>query len=128
MQLYPRCANYEAWLNSGPIDYLYKESPQRFRFITTAKFSSVDLKENIEHCINILKKFNGEVIVVDLSRQELMFQAVRVCVTNLQPIIYPNPRLSKRFFEVPVKIGHREHELHREEIKLRQLCGMRWKK
>ncbi len=127
MQLYPRCANYEAWLNSGPIDYLYKEGPQRFKFIGTTDFSSADLKENIEHCVNILKKFNGEVIVVDLSRQELMFPAVRVCVTNLQPIIYPNPRLSKRFFEVPVKMGYRDHELKAEEIELRQLCGMRWK-
>jgi thioglycine synthase len=128
MQLYPRCANYEAWLNSGPIDYLYQEGPRRIKSIAATDSCSADLKENIEHCVNILKKFNAEVVVVDLGRQELMFPVVRVCVTNLQPIIYPNPRLSTRFFEVPVKTGYRDRQLKPEEMELRELCGMRWKK
>jgi len=129
LQLYPRCENYKQWLNSGHISYLYDKSEKRIKFSALEDLSSDDLKENILSCVAILKEFEAEVIVVDLSRKEMVFPVVRVCVTNLQPVVFgQSPRLSQRIFEVPLILGHRNHALKPEDIKPRNLCGMMWKK
>jgi hypothetical protein len=56
----------------------------------------------------------------------MKFPVVRVCVTNLQPIMLAHaPRFSRRLFEVPVLMGYRDRPLGPEEIVLRELCGYR---
>ena len=126
LQLYPRSFNYQQWLDSGPIDHLYAESTRKTRLSAFANQSSIDLKENINWCVQMLKGFDAEVIVVDLSRPELIFSAVRVCITNLQPIMYSqNPRISKRLYDVPVTMGCRERALGLDDIKFRQILGYR---
>jgi thioglycine synthase len=126
LQLYPRCANYQEWLKSGPIDHLYRQGSRKVRLSAFAGASDTDLKENINRCVETLKKFDAEVIVVDISRPELSFSVVRICVTNLQPLMYAgNPRVSRRLCEVPVILGWRENTLKPEDIKFRQLPGYR---
>ena len=125
LQLYPRCINFDDWVNSGSIDHLYKKSAIELNFEEIVDLSVPDLKSNIEKCIEILKKFDAEVIVVNLSRPEVVFPVVRVLVTNLQPIINcSNPRFSKRLFEVPVIMSWRKTKLRPGEINLRNLCGI----
>jgi len=126
IQLYPRCGNYDTWLGSGPIDYLHDPSCEAMRARPDGGFEWDDLKPAIENCVDVLRRCGAEVIVVDLSRPEMKFPVVRVCVTNLQPIILPYaPRFSRRLFEVPVLMGYRDCPLRPEEIVLRELCGYR---
>lgn len=126
IQGYPRCANYDTWLSSGPIDYLHEPFGEAARARPDGGFECDDLKQAIENCVDVLRGCGAEVIVVDLSRPEMKFPVVRVCVTNLQPIILPYaPRFSTRLFEVPVLMGYRDRALRPEEIVLRELCGYR---
>lgn len=124
LQMYPQCKNYEEWLNSGPLEHYYKKSNRKANFNVIPDFSSNDLKANIKTCINILKKFNAEVIVVDLSIPEMMFPVVKVLITNLQPLSYQlNQRLSQRLFTVPVNMKYRKSKIKKADLTIRELCG-----
>ena len=126
IQLYPRCGNYDTWMGSDPIDHLREPSCEAMRARPDGGFECDDLKPAIEYCVDLLGRFGAEVIVVDLSRPEMKFPVVRVCVTNLQPIMLAHaPRFSRRLFEVPVLMGYRDRPLGPEEIVLRELCGYR---
>jgi ribosomal protein S12 methylthiotransferase accessory factor YcaO len=122
--LYPRCKNYEEWLNSRSLEHYYKKSNREVNFDVIPDISLNDLKANIKTCISILNKFNAEVIVVDLSIPEMTFPVVRVLVTNLQPLSYRlNLRLSQRLFTVPVSMKYRKSKIKKEDLTIRELCG-----
>jgi len=126
VQLLPPSANHEGWLRSG--------SPERYaaRFSSAIPFddlkslASSDLKENIERCVAILNGIGSEVIVVDMSLPDIPFPVVRVLATGLQPLFHQGDmRLSRRFFEVPFKLGLRAAPRAPADIKIWPLCGYR---
>jgi thioglycine synthase len=126
IQLYPRCANYEAWIGSASMDHYCRPGKSRIPFSGLADLSTDDLKTNIETCVDILRGFQAEVIVVDLSLPELPFSMARVCATRLQPYCnIDNQRLSQRMFEVPGRLGFSQSESGIGEFKIRALCGFR---
>ncbi len=125
-QHFPRCANYEEWLNSGSLDHYHQKGDHEVQFSSIPDLSSDDIKANINLCVDILRKVRAEVFVVDLSLPEMFFPVVRVCVTNLQPYCNrENQRFSRRLFNVPAKLGYRDHPLKTDEIQIRALCGYR---
>jgi ribosomal protein S12 methylthiotransferase accessory factor len=124
IQLYPRSKNYREWMASSPISHLHREGKEGKRFSDIPDLSASSLRKNINICVRLLEIRGSEVIVVDLSLPEIEFPVVRVCATNLQPLIIPGcMRLSRRLFDVPVELGYREKPLQPADIKYRALCG-----
>lgn len=126
VQLLPPSANHEGWLRSGsPERYAARFSPA-IPFDDLKSLASSDLKDNIERCVAILNGIGSEVIVVDLSLPDIPFPVVRVLATGLQPLFHQGDmRLSRRFFEVPVKLGLRAEPRAPDDIKIWPLCGYR---
>ena len=84
----------------------------------------LNIKENIEILVSILKEIESEVIAVDLSQSEIPFPSVRIMATKLQPYINKDSlRLSQRFFDVPVKLGFRNQPILKSEVKIWPICG-----
>lgn len=59
---------------------------------------------------------NGDVIVVNLTRDEFKIPTVRVIVEGLQRISEPLISVQKRLFELPQKLGYREDKLTYREL------------
>lgn len=126
IQLLPPSVHHQEWLLSG--------SPDRYRMRSAAPISleempglaSADLKENIGTCLNILSEAGSEVILADLSLPDLPFRVVRVLATQLQPLIHDRDRrLSRRFFQVPVRLRHRTRPALSTNIRFWPLVGYR---
>lgn len=126
VQLLPPSVNHEGWLRSGSPECYAARPSRAIPFDDLKSSASSDLKENIERCVAILNGIGSEVIVVDLSLPDIPFPAVRVLATGLQPLFHQGDmRLSRRFFEVPVKLGLRAEPLAPADIKIWPLCGYR---
>jgi YcaO-like protein with predicted kinase domain len=124
VQLLPPSINQAEWLAAGAHERHAKLGPATMTVHDLKNLSMADLKENIEKCIAILNGIGSEVIVVDLSLPDIPFPAVRVLATGLQPLLHKNDmRLSRRFFEVPVKLGLRAQPLAPANITIWPLCG-----
>jgi oxazoline/thiazoline synthase len=86
------------------MEYVYPDSAKRSRskqeFICQA---ADDFMKDIEFCVEILKKHNMEMLLVDLTRPDVNLHVVRVIVPGLAHFW---PRFgTKRLFDVPVKMG-----------------------
>jgi ribosomal protein S12 methylthiotransferase accessory factor len=124
IQLLPPAHNHRGWLRSGsPRRYAAKPSAW-MRFDKLKSLATADLRDNIRVCVAILKSVGADVIVVDLGLPEIPFPAVRVLVPGLQPVLHRSDmRLSRRFFEVPVKLGLRTRPRDPAGVKIWPLCG-----
>ncbi len=126
IQVLPPSINHEGWLRSGSPERYAAPPSREISFDDLKSLASPGLKENIEKCVAILKDVGSEVIVVDLSLSDIPFPAVRVLATGLQPLFHESDmRLSRRFFEVPVKLGVRAEPRREADIKIWPLCGYR---
>lgn len=126
VQAYPRCGNYEEWIGSGPIAHLRDPGERTVPFSTLRDLTAAGIGDCIDRCVGLLEKLGCEVIVVDLSRPETGFATVRVCVTDLQPLVMlRGPRLSRRLVEVPQRLGLPSSGLTAGTFVPRALCGMR---
>jgi len=126
VQAYPRSGNYEEWIGSGPIAHLREPSERTVPFSSLPDLARGGIAECIGRCVGLLGELGCEVIVVDLTRPETGFATVRVCVTDLQPLVMlRGPRLSRRLFEVPGRLGFAPSGLTPETFAPRVLCGMR---
>jgi ribosomal protein S12 methylthiotransferase accessory factor len=124
VQLLPPSINQEEWLASGASERYAARSVTAMAIDDLENLATEDLKDNIERSVAILKEFGSEVIVVDLSLPDVRFPAVRVLATVLQPLLHQGDmRLSRRFFEVPVRLGLRAEPLAPADIKMWPLCG-----
>jgi ribosomal protein S12 methylthiotransferase accessory factor YcaO len=126
VQMLPPSASYKAWFESGSPQFFQSQFPEEIQFSSIRNLATNDIKENIEKCVSILREIGSEVFVVDLSRSDIPFPAVRVLATRLQPRLNADSmRLSDRFSEVPVKLGFRKQPLPISDIKLWSICGYR---
>jgi len=126
VQMLPPSVNHQRWLKSGAPQFFQAELPEIIPFGSIPNISTRDILENIQICVDALKAIGSEVFVVDLSRQDIPFPAVRVLATRMQPRLNRDSmRLSDRFFEVPVKLGFRVEPLPVSDIRLWPICGYR---
>ena len=126
VQLLPPSANHEGWLRSGAPERYAARPSRAIPFNDLISSASTDIRENIDRCVAILKELGSEVIVADLSLPDVPFPAVRVLATGLQPLFHKGDmRLSRRFYEVPVKLGLRAEPRAPADIKIWPLCGYR---
>lgn len=126
IQVLPPSMNHAGWLRSGS-PRRYAGGPRtRMRFEEMTGLAADDLKISVETCVKILRGIGSEVVVVDLSRPDVPFPAVRVLATRLQPVLRKTDRrFSPRFFEVPVSLGLRKRPRRPASVKLWPLCGYR---
>lgn len=86
--------------------------------------ASVDVKENIETCVERLARLDLEVIVVEITTpdmKELGFRVVKVLVPGMQPIDFGVrwPHLGgHRIYEAPVRMGYRRAKAQPWELNL----------
>jgi thioglycine synthase len=126
VQMLPPSGNHKAWLKSGAPQFFKSVPPDEIDFGAVKNSATDEIRENIEICVSMLKDIGSEVFVVDLSRHDIPFPAVRVLATRLQPRLNEDSmRLSKRFFEVPVKLGFKDYQSTISDIKLWPICGYR---
>ena len=126
VQMLPPSANHKAWLKSGAPGFFKAACPDEIDFGAIKDYATDDIRDNIEICVSILKDIGSEVFVVDLSRPDIPFPTVRVLATHLQPRLNQDSmRLSKRFFEVPVKLGFKDRQTTISDVKLWPICGYR---
>jgi ribosomal protein S12 methylthiotransferase accessory factor len=126
VQMLPPSVNHKAWLKSGAPQFFQSEMSDEIHFSSIINSSTNDIRENIESCISIMKGIGSEVFVVDLSQPDIPFPAVRVLATQLQPRLREDSlRFSKRFFDVPVKLGFRSQQTTISDIKFWSICGYR---
>jgi ribosomal protein S12 methylthiotransferase accessory factor YcaO len=126
VQMLPPSASHKAWFDSGSPQFFQSPFPEEIQFSDIRNLATNDLRENIEKCVSLLKDIGSEVFVVDMSRTDIPFPAVRVLATQLQPRLdVDSMRLSKRFSEVPVKLGFRKQPVPIPDIKLWSICGYR---
>ena len=126
VQVLPPSVNHAGWLRSGSPERYDRAPADVVRFADLKGSTGPDLRKTIEACVEILRSVGSEVLVVDLSLPEIPFPSVRVLVTGLQPIVHREDlRLSRRFFEVPVKLGLRKRPRRPASVKLWPLCGYR---
>lgn len=126
IQVLPPSINHDGWLRSDSPGRYAARPAREIRFGDLKNLASSDLKENIERSVAVLKDAGCEIIVVDLSLPDVPFPAVRVLATGLQPLLHEDDRrLSRRFFDVPVKLGFRDRPLEPAEVRIWPLCGYR---
>ncbi len=126
VQLLPPSVNQQEWLLSGAAQRFEERAPVSVTCRGLENLVAEDLKENIDTCLAILARSGSEVIVVDLSLPELPFPVVRVLVTGLQPIIHTGDRrYSRRFFEVPEKLGIQASHPNPESLPIWPIVGYR---
>jgi ribosomal protein S12 methylthiotransferase accessory factor len=126
VQMLPPSVNHKGWLRSGAPQFFQTEFPEMIPFGSITNIATSDILENIRVCVDALKAVGSEVFVVDLSRPDIPFPAVRVLATRMQPRLNRDSmRLSDRFFEVPVKLGFRKEPLPVSEVRLWPICGYR---
>jgi len=126
VQMLPPSVNHKEWIKSGAPQFFQTEFPEVIPFGSIPNIATNDILENIEICVDALKEIGSEVFVVDLSRPDIPFPAVRVLATRLQPRLNEDSlRLSDRFFEVPVKLGFHHRQRTASEIQLWPICGYR---
>lgn len=126
LQVLPPSVNHDEWLRSGSPGHYAGPIPADAAAGNHEGPESPDLTENIETCVSILKDIGSEVIVVDLSLPDIPFPVVRVLAAGLQPLLHESDmRLSRRFFDVPVKLGFRDRPRDPADVKIWPLCGYR---
>ncbi len=126
VQLLPPVVNHEEWIRSGSPRRFEAEPEKSVRLKDLGNLTVGDLGQAIETCVKILSADGSEVIVVDLSLPDIPFPTVRVLVTGLQPLIHNGDmRLSRRFFEVPVKLGHRSQAADPAGVEIWPIVGYR---
>jgi thioglycine synthase len=126
VQVLPPSAYHEEWYRSCSLGRYTCEAADERALADVANLASNDLKRNVEICVERLAEAGAEVIVVDLSVDGWPFPAVRVLAPGLQPIMRGGDRrLSRRLFEVPVKLGLRGAPLDPGEVRFRPICGYR---
>ncbi|MBN2763640.1 MAG: YcaO-like family protein [Bacteroidales bacterium] len=124
IQLLPPSYNHTGWYNSGAPQFYSGNPADEIQFDTIKNKATVNIRENIKILVSLLKEIDSEVIVVDLSRPDIPFAAVRVLATKLQPYIHKDAvRLSDRFFNVPVKLGFRRCPVPVSDVKIWPVCG-----
>jgi ribosomal protein S12 methylthiotransferase accessory factor len=124
IQLLPPSFNHKKWLKSGAPQFYLSNLNDEIHFDALKNQATLNIKENIERLVSILKEIDSEAIVVDLSQPDIPFPSVRVLATKLQPIIRKDSvRLSQRFFDVPVKLGLRSRPIPKSEVKIWPICG-----
>jgi len=126
VQLLPPTSNQEEWYRLGDPGRYLEKTPVPVSLSSIPDRASPDLKTNIEICVDFLRAAGAEIIVVDLSLTGLPFPAVRVLAPGLQPLARDKDRrFSRRFFDVPVKLGLRDTPIAPDEVRIWPLCGYR---
>ena len=124
VQMLPPGFNLEKWQKSGMPQFYMSHRSNEMSFNELKNLATSDIKKNIEKCVSILSEFGSEVLVVDLSHPDIPFPTVRVLATRLQPVMRRDSmRLSRRFFDVPVKLGLRNKPRRAADVKFWPLCG-----
>jgi ribosomal protein S12 methylthiotransferase accessory factor YcaO len=124
IQLLPPSNNHKKWLKSGSPQFYLSSLSDEIHFTVLKNRATLNIKENIEILVSILKEIESEVIAVNLSQSEIPFPSVRIMATKLQPYINKDSlRLSQRFFDVPVKLGFRNQPILKSEVKIWPICG-----
>ena len=126
VQLLPPAFNHGEWVRSG--------SPRRYEKRTGIPISfhdfmnpvPSDFRMAIETCVEALSRVGSEVIVVDLILPDIPFPTVRVLATGLQPLLHEGDmRFSRRFFEVPVILGHHCRSADPGRVRIWPIVGYR---
>ena len=114
------------WLKYCSIKHLHTKSKTGMNMSDIVDVSSkYDLKDNISTIVDILSQHNADVLVVNLSNENIPFPVVRVIIPTLQPADnHENPRFSKRLFEIPKKLGYRKDMPKKEEFMMGPFCGL----
>jgi ribosomal protein S12 methylthiotransferase accessory factor YcaO len=124
VQLLPPAVNGAGWKRWGRPRFFRSQPALQISLDSMKNRATADIKKNIERCISILAKIGSEVVVVDLPHPEIPFPTVRILATGLQPILRKNSmRLSRRFFEVPIKLGFRRTPFEAPQVKIWPICG-----
>jgi ribosomal protein S12 methylthiotransferase accessory factor len=126
IQLLPPSVNHRKWFQSESYWRFATEASRKYHFPDMENQDSVDLKSTIETCVDVLSTSGSEVIIVDLSDPETPFSTVRVLCNGLQPLVHEGDRrLSQRFFDVPMSLGHRSKPVDPQSVAIWPLVGYR---
>lgn len=126
IQVLPPSVNHGGWLRSGSSKRYARRTSKKLAFGDLADHSAADLKASIEKCVAFLRDIGSEAVVVDLSLPDIPFPAVRVLATGLQPLVHrADRRISRRFYDVPLKLGFRARPASATEVRIWPLCGYR---
>jgi len=126
IQVLPPSVNHPAWLRSGASKRYARRTSKKLAFGELADHTATDLRAGIETCVAALEDVGSEVVVVDLSLPDIPFPAVRVLATGLQPLLHKaDRRISRRFFDVPLKLGFRARPASAAKVRIWPLCGYR---
>jgi len=107
VQIYPKY-DFCEWIQTRPINHLHEKGLHTIRFSDIKSVVSNNLKENIDFCVEALKKLNMEVFIHDLTKEDVGFSVVRILISNTQPCFAgKHHRLSPRVFEIPRILGYR---------------------
>ena len=113
-------------IHHSEISNLYKKSNKSFSMQDISnQASKINLKENIERVIQILKEEKLDILIVNLTKHDIPFRVVRVIIPQLQPLDHEEYfRFSKRLFEVPKKLGYHREVVTPDNLMLGPPCGM----
>ncbi|MCH5584457.1 TOMM precursor leader peptide-binding protein [Shimazuella sp. AN120528] len=107
------------------LDFLLqqKENVQTFRDIQCPPVSKTDLKEDLEHVIQILRQQHRHIFVVNQTTSELRKQnlhCVKVIIPGMLPMTFGHhlTRLTglPRVLEIPKKLGYTKNTLTMEQL------------
>lgn len=100
--------------------YLYPEPTYPTKFINDyPKIEQLDIKDDIQYCLEKASAINLETIALPYDRPELPIKVVRVIIPNTSHI-WPQFALS-RLYKVPVKLGWLKQELTEKTLNKQML-------
>lgn len=88
--------------------------PDGFREPSTVAMPSHDLRDDVLACVEILRRLDLEVIVLDQTREEIGLPVVKVIVPGLRHF---RPRFAPgRLYDVPLKLGWTEQPFGEDDL------------
>ena len=101
-------------------DWTFLE-PRGSREPSTVMMPSDDLKHDVLACVDLLRRHELEVIVLDQTRDDVGLPVVKVIVPGLRHF---RPRFAPgRLYDVPLRLGWIEHPLREENLNPSHLLG-----
>lgn len=85
------------------------------------RFQSGDLRDDVQHCIDVASKAGLDMLVLDQTRPDVDFPVVKVVVPGLRHFW---ARLAPgRLYDVPVRMGWRPDPLAEADLNPRPICS-----
>ena len=113
----PQMRELSSWLLCQTIDdhpYLVPSRRPRKLASHYAKLSDDDISQDIRVCVDIMQRHGKEVIVLDMTRPDIGFPAVKVIIPGL---CHFWARFGlRRLYDVPVKLGWLTQPLLEEQL------------